>query len=518
MSLGGTLTVNTSIPSGTVQAGGTIQHAMHHTAYNDGMDSDPSSPDSTYDESDLLHSSMQDDVAAQLAAAGPIGVAAAACIATGKKRKRPHSFETNPSIRKRQQTRLIRKLRNTIDEYTTRVGQQAIVLTCTPGKPSQSNTPFKVFGSQPLESVVRNSRNNIMNELESALAAQAPLANPDNTSMHELPPLNIDGLPTPVDKMTQAQLRAFIPEMLKYSTGRSKPGWGKPECRPIWWPEDVPWANVRSDVRTEEMKKRVSWTHALRTIVKNCYKHHGRDDLLPEFEDSGHQGAGVHSFSGGPHTMVQTISNPDGTVSIIQIDTSQIPADAANTAVVTLNEGGGSHIVHTVGPNQYLIPTTTTHGEANQAVQTLAEVATTQQDLTQMGHPISVQINQDEQGNTVAHIQQDGQIIIGDANTMAGGGDNQGSNLVTIPVSMYQGVVTNLQQITSSVSENSQQLDNSQVEQQPLEENTMEVNEQSQSIETSTIDNTEIMEESKVEIVPDATHAVEVMTVDTSSQ
>ena len=56
----------------------------------------------------------------------------------------------------------------------------------------------------------------------------------------------------------QAQLRAFIPEMLKYSTGRSKPGWGKHEYRPVWWPEDVPWANVRSDVRTEEMKKKVS--------------------------------------------------------------------------------------------------------------------------------------------------------------------------------------------------------------------------------------------------------------------
>ena len=55
----------------------------------------------------------------------------------------------------------------------------------------------------------------------------------------------------------QAQLRAFIPEMLKYSTGRSKPGWGKPECRPVWWPNDVPWANVRSDVRSEEEKKKV---------------------------------------------------------------------------------------------------------------------------------------------------------------------------------------------------------------------------------------------------------------------
>ena len=55
----------------------------------------------------------------------------------------------------------------------------------------------------------------------------------------------------------QAQLRTFIPEMLKYSTGRSKPGWGKPEYRPIWWPNDLPWANVRSDVRTDQEKKAV---------------------------------------------------------------------------------------------------------------------------------------------------------------------------------------------------------------------------------------------------------------------
>lgn len=55
----------------------------------------------------------------------------------------------------------------------------------------------------------------------------------------------------------QAQLRYFIPEMLKYSTGKSKPGWGKPECRPTWWPLDVPWANVRSDVRNEGAKREV---------------------------------------------------------------------------------------------------------------------------------------------------------------------------------------------------------------------------------------------------------------------
>jgi len=43
-----------------------------------------------------------------LSLSGPVGMAAAAAVATGKKRKRPHVFESNPSIRKRQQTRLLR--------------------------------------------------------------------------------------------------------------------------------------------------------------------------------------------------------------------------------------------------------------------------------------------------------------------------------------------------------------------------------------------------------------------------
>jgi len=54
--------------------------------------------------------------------------------------------------------------------------------------------------------------------------------------------------------------------MLKFSTGKSKPGWGKPECRPPWWPDDVPWANVRSDVRDDETKRMVN----LYSFVLNC--------------------------------------------------------------------------------------------------------------------------------------------------------------------------------------------------------------------------------------------------------
>lgn len=201
------------------------------------FDSRPSSPDGEGDGNLLTDAMENDEICSQLVAAGVVGVAAAgnqiqtyfmflkanhlifdtAAITSSKKRKRPHSFETNPSIRKRQQNRLLRKLRQTIFEYATRVGQQAVVLVATPGKP---NNIYKCFGAKPLEDVIKNLRNMVMDELETALAQQAPPKVQEDPSLFELPPLIIDGIPTPVEKMTQAQLRAFIPLMLKYSTGK----------------------------------------------------------------------------------------------------------------------------------------------------------------------------------------------------------------------------------------------------------------------------------------------------------
>ncbi|XP_028160423.1 DNA-binding protein P3A2 isoform X3 [Ostrinia furnacalis] len=340
---------------------------------------------SNYDDSDIIKTAMSDEVTKQLAAAGPVGMAAAAAIASSKKRKRPHSFETNPSVRKRHQNRLLRKLRQTIEEFATRVGQQAVVLVATPGKP---NTSYRVFGAKPLEDVVRNLRCMIMEELENALAQQfglggceqAPPPPQDDPSLFELPPLIIDGIPTPVEKMTQAQLRAFIPLMLKYSMVRGKPGWGRESTRPPWWPKDLPWANVRMDARSEDEKQKMSWTHALRQIVINCYKYHGREDLLPAFNEDDDKpqtqtisacmaAAGVGSGSSGasgsrqhqPAVMqepvcidqmtladvdmsqyapavLQTITNPDGTVSLIQVD--------PNNPIITLPDGTTAQVIH----------------------------------------------------------------------------------------------------------------------------------------------------------------------------
>jgi len=367
--------------------------------------------DSFGEEDDMLGVS---DVTSQLAAAGwqhgPVGVAAAAAIASTKRKRRNHTFETNPSIRKRQQTRLLRKLKAVIDEFSVRVGQQAVVLVATPGKPVNN---YRAFGAQPLEDVVRNLKSVIMAELETALSQQAPAPQVEDPNLHELPPIVIDGIPTPVEKMTQAQLRAFIPLMLKYSTGRGKPGWGKESTKPPWWPKDVPWANVRMDARNDDEKtKQISWTHALREIVINCYKFHGRDDLLPKFTEEEDmkrvQTVGeVRKVGGyGGPTVVQTISNPDGTVSIIHVD--------PNNPVITLPDGTTAQVIQEGG-----------------SVHTLAEVAAGSQDHL---HSQEIQTN------------EHGQILITGEDGQTYPVQVSGHQLVTVPTGMYQTVVANLQQ------------------------------------------------------------------------
>ncbi|XP_040153455.1 DNA-binding protein P3A2 isoform X4 [Anopheles arabiensis] len=386
-------------------------------ASDDDDDDNPSSPGSAYDDGNLINVAMENEVTAQLVAAGVVGVAAAAAITSSKKKKRPHSFETNPSIRKRQQNRLLRKLRQTIFEYATRVGQQAVVLVATPGKP---NNIYKVFGAKPLEDVLKNLRSNVMDKLDEALAAQAPPRVQDDPSLFELPPLIIDGIPTPVEKMTQAQLRAFIPLMLKYSTGRGKPGWGRDSTRPPWWPKELPWANVRMDARTEDEKQKVSkisWTHALRKIVINCYKYHGREDLLPAFSEEDEKANAIATASSNfTHTVLQTIQNPDGTVSLIQVD--------PNNPIITLPDGTTAQVQGIATLQQ----------QADGGVHAIQTISDGQ------GESMSVDL-------TEATLGQDGQLIIT-------GEDGQGypvnvSGMITVPVSaqMYQTMVANIQQV-----------------------------------------------------------------------
>ncbi|XP_055614423.1 DNA-binding protein Ewg isoform X3 [Uranotaenia lowii] len=470
-------------------------------ASDDDDDDNGSSLDgSVYEDgTNLIDVAMENEVTAQLVAAGVVGVAAAAAITSSKKKKRPHSFETNPSIRKRQQNRLLRKLRQTIFEYATRVGQQAVVLVATPGKP---NNIFKVFGAKPLEDVLKNLRNNVMDKLDEALAAQAPPRVQDDPSLFELPPLIIDGIPTPVEKMTQAQLRAFIPLMLKYSTGRGKPGWGRDSTRPPWWPKELPWANVRMDARTEEEKQKISWTHALRKIVINCYKYHGREDLLPAFSEedekanaiatansnvehlkseaqvittTNHGGnllasssstltAGQQIVIQHQPTTVTTTSNPqtaqiikevvssDGTIQIQHQSspTQTLNAQYTHTVLQTIQNADGTVSIIQVDPNNPIItlPDGTTaqvQGIATLQAQNDGGVHTIQTIADTQGESMSVDL-------TEATLDQNGQIIItgedGQEYSYSGFPVNV-SGMITVPVSaqMYQTMVANIQQL-----------------------------------------------------------------------
>jgi len=401
---GGTI-VNRVIQDSRVMQDTRVITETHHINIDEDEDEDDDMDDgdSYGDEDEMMGAS---DVTNQLAAAGwqngPVGVAAAAAIASAKKKRRNHAFETNPSIRKRQTTRLTRKLKAVIDEFSVRVGQQAIVLVTTPGRATNN---FKVFGAKPLEDVVRSLKNVIMSELETALSQQAPNPPPEDPSLHELPAIVIDGIPTPVEKMTQAQLRAFIPLMLKYSTGRGKPGWGKDTTKSPWWPKHVPWANVRMDARNEDEKtKSISWTHALREIVTNCYKYHGREDLLPRFdeEDEAKRTNQPMKRVGPWSGVVQTIANADGTVSIVHVD--------PNNPVITLPDGTQAQIQLHEGTG----------------VHTLAEVATS---------------------DAIHEIQGDSHILITGEDGNAYPVQVSGHQLVSVPInaSMYHTVVANMQ-------------------------------------------------------------------------
>lgn len=72
----------------------------------------------------------------------------------------------------------------------------------------------------------------------------------------------------------------------------------------------------------------ISWTHALREIVINCYKFHGREDLLPAFTEEDEK---VNSSGGANSNVSSTVgvlkmhTSGNGTTHKIQIQASGSP-------------------------------------------------------------------------------------------------------------------------------------------------------------------------------------------------
>ncbi|GJQ85747.1 putative Nrf1 activator activation site binding domain protein [Trypoxylus dichotomus] len=177
--------------------------------------------------------------------------------------------------------KLLRRVSKALHAYFNILGKNIAVVVQTATKPG-----LKIFGARGLVKIVDKFRKGIVKDLQNFKDQGHDFINKQNDEgLFKLPPLIIEGLPVPLNRMTQAQLRGFIPLMLKYSTGRGKPGWGKEQLRPCWWPDDMPWANIRIDNRSTEIKNKVHWTKALREIIFNCYMYHGRLDLLHESEE-----------------------------------------------------------------------------------------------------------------------------------------------------------------------------------------------------------------------------------------
>lgn len=223
---------------------------------------------------------MKDDITAELARSGVAGFTAASAIASSKSfNKNRHKFETDPIKRRRQKNRLLRLLEQIINEYSTRIGEQAIILTMAP-----NNLSYRVFGTEPLKRAIKKLKPRIIQSFNAEIAKEIPAPVKEDQGLFYLPQITVDEIPTNVYNLSQAHMRNFIPQMVKYSTCRKKPGWGVEALKPKWWPIDVPWANIRIDTRSDIEKGNLPWSAALRKIIICCYVYHGRTDLLRVFE------------------------------------------------------------------------------------------------------------------------------------------------------------------------------------------------------------------------------------------
>lgn len=197
-----------------------------------------------------------------------------------KKYYKYYTYEKDANQRQRVKMNLLEQLDRVIQEYCERVKGDAVIITMSKGPESNCH----IVGSDRLKAIskkfIKDIKENTAAAMKTNETTNGLMASNPDPNLFPLPPLRVNDTPVTLEKMSQAHLRAFIPLMLKYSLGRGKPGWGKKDHQPVWWPKDIPWANVRTDSRPPEEKAKLSWSHTLRRIVKCCYQYHGRHDLI----------------------------------------------------------------------------------------------------------------------------------------------------------------------------------------------------------------------------------------------
>lgn len=198
--------------------------------------------------------------------------------------KHKRSFKSFEATQKWYKKILIDRFKLLTEQFYCTNGLQVVVLVANLSS-ADTQTRFNAIGSEPLKHIVMKLEKRIMENLTTILHndSMEPIV---QNGAFKLPPLVFNGIRTSVTMMNQNQLRTFIPMIIKYSTGRQKPMYGKHGKKPCWWPDCVPWKNIRYDTRHVIEKLNLPWTEALRQVVISCYKYHNRLDLLTGDNDN----------------------------------------------------------------------------------------------------------------------------------------------------------------------------------------------------------------------------------------
>lgn len=199
--------------------------------------------------------------------------------------KKRANLNTHQEIQKEYRKKLMERFRKLTKQFTIECSEQVVVVIVNLDA-EDSRSRFNAIGSHPLNRVIRKIERKIMQDLRKTLHFDHKTDTPERDyQSFKLPSLVFNGLQTPVNAMNLNQLRTLIPLIIKHSTSRLKPFYGEESKKPCWWPDCVPWKNIRYDSRSANEKRELSWKDALRQVVVNCYKYHDRLDLLQGNEE-----------------------------------------------------------------------------------------------------------------------------------------------------------------------------------------------------------------------------------------
>ena len=219
---------------------------------------------------------------------GIAGMSSIAAISSCRHRGPSAQFERSPEVRKKLYAQYVQQLEDLLHEFSMRVGLQAAVVVYEPSEVNPTNA-MKIFGTSPIKEYVSKYAHHIqrnthrkLKQMHKRVATKSEINFKPVSNI--LPPVLIHGIPTSVEDLTQAQLRSFLRMLLCEAEARKTPQWHNPAMVPNWWPQCVPWQNIKTDQRLLDSKRQRCWSDCLRHAVYKCYLFYNQTHLLPDFD------------------------------------------------------------------------------------------------------------------------------------------------------------------------------------------------------------------------------------------